>query len=381
MAVDLDLTDAHKALRDQARDIASRDIAPKAAEIDRQQRFPRQAIACLAKSGMLGVTVPLAQGGLGLDTMACALMIEELASVCASTAAIVGLQNLLVCEPILRHGTEAQQRAWLPGLASGDKLGCFALTEPDGGSDPSSLATAARLDDNGWVLHGTKSFVTAGPDAQVALVFASTRKGETAAVSAFVVPTDTAGVSFGPVYDKLGLRGATAATMTLKDARLPAGALLGSKGAGLDVIRFAREGGRIGAAAMSLGIARAAFSVATRYALDRQDKGAPIAEHQAIQFKIADMSTHIDAARMLTWRAATTRDAGAPIGAQASMAKLVASEAASRVASDAVQILGGNGCLADYPVERHFRDAKVMEIYEGTSEIQRLGIASVLLKE
>jgi len=381
MAVDLDLTDAHKALRDQARDIASRDIAPKAAEIDRQQRFPRQAIASLAKFGMLGITVPVAQGGRGLDTMACALMIEELASACASTAAIAGLQNLLVCQPIHRYGTEAQQRAWLPGLASGDKLGCFALTEPDGGSDPSSLATAARLDDNGWVLHGTKSFVTAGPDAQVALVFASTRKGETAAVSAFVVPTDTAGISFGPVYDKLGLRGATAATMTFKEVRLPAGALLGSEGAGLDVIRFALEGGRIGAAAMALGIARAAFTVATRYALDRTNKGAPIAEHQAIQFKIADMSTHIDAARMLTWRAATTRDAGAPLGAQVSMAKLVASEVASRVASDAVQILGGNGCLADYPVERHFRDAKVMEIYEGTSEIQRLGIASVLLKE
>jgi butyryl-CoA dehydrogenase len=379
--VDLDLTDAQKALRDQARDIATREIAPKAAEIDRQQRFPRQAIDCLAKSGMLGVTVPKAWGGLGLDTMACTLMIEELASACASTAVIAGLQNLLVCEPILRFGTEAQRRAWLPGLASGAKLGCFALTEPGGGSDLDGLATVARREGDAWFLHGTKSFVTGGSDAQVALVFAWTPMGDKTALSAFLVPTDTPGLSFGPAYDKLGLRGAVSATMTIADARLPASALLGSEGGGREVIRFALDGGRIGAAALGVGIARAAFTAATRYAIDRRTNGAPIAEHQAIQFKIADMSTQIDAARLLTWRAATSRDAGTPLGAQVSMAKLVASEVASRVASDAVQILGGNGCLADFSVERHFRDAKVTEIYEGTSEIQRLGIASVLLKE
>jgi alkylation response protein AidB-like acyl-CoA dehydrogenase len=379
--VDLDLTDAQKALRDQARDLAARHIAPHAAEIDRQQRFPRQAIACLAQAGMLGVTVPKAQGGLGLDTMACTLMIEELASACASTAAIAALQNLLVCEPIRRFGSEAQQRAWLPALASGGKLGCFALTEPRGGSDLDGLATVARREGDAWVLRGTKSFVTGGAESQMALVFASTTAGDKTALSAFLVPTDTAGISFGSAYDKLGLRGAVSATMTLADVRLPGAALLGSEGAGREVLRFATEGGRIGAAALGVGIARAAFTASTRYALDRRTKGAPIAEHQTIQFKIADMSTQIDAARLLTWRAATSRDAGAPIGAQASMAKLVASEVASRVASDAVQILGGNGCLADFPVERHFRDAKVTEIYQGTSEIQRLGIASVLLKE
>ena len=379
--MDLDLTEAQKTLRDQARDLAAREIAPKAAEIDRQQRFPRQAIDLLAKSGMLGVTVPSVWGGLGLDTMACALMIEELASACASTAAIAGLQNLLVCEPILRFGTETLRRAWLPGLASGAKLGCFALTEPGGGSDLDGLATVARREGDAWVLCGTKSFVTGGPEAQVALVFAGTTTGGKTALSAFAVPTDTPGISFGPAYDKLGLRGAIASTMTLENARLPASALLGSEGGGREVIRFALDGGRIGAAALGVGIARAAFTAATHYAIDRRTKGTPIADHQAIQFKIADMSTHIDAARLLTWRAASSRDAGTPLGAQAAMAKLVASEVASRVASDAVQILGGNGCLADFPVERHFRDAKVMEIYEGTSEIQRLGIASVLLKE
>ncbi len=377
--MDLDLTDAQKALRDQARELASRDIAPKAAEIDRQQRFPRQSVECLARAGMLGVTVPKAWGGLGLDTMACTLAIEELACACASTAAIAGLQNLLVCDPILRFGTEAQRRAWLPGLASGTKLGCFAFSEPGGGSDLDGLATSARREGDTWVLRGTKSFVTCGPEAQLAVVFAGTSSG--GALSAFLVPTDGAGISFGPSHDKLGLRGAVSATMAIEDARLPASALLGGKEAGREVFRFAIDGGRIGVAALGVGIARAAFAVATRYAIDRRPQGKPIAEHQAVQFKIADMSTQIDAARLLAWRAATSRDAGVSLGAQASMAKLVASEVASRVSSDAVQILGGNGCLADYPVERHFRDAKVTEIYEGTNEIQRLGIASALLKE
>ena len=379
--MDLDLTDAQKALRDQAREIASREIAPEAAEIDRQQRFPRRAVDCLAKSGMLGVTMPSAWGGMGLDTVACTLMLEELASACASTAAIAGLQNLLVCEPILRFGTEAQKRTWLPGLSSGAKLGSFALTEPGGGSDLDGMTTLARREGEAWILRGTKSFVTAGLDAQLALVFAGTPPGEKTVLSAFLVSTDTPGISFGPAYDKMGLRGALAATMTIEDARLPASALLGSEGGGREVISFALDGGRIGAAALAVGIARAAFTAATRYALARRTKGEPLAELQAIQFKIAEMSTQIDAARLLAWRAAASRDAGAPLGAQSAMAKLVASEVASRVASEAVQILGGNGCLADYAVERHFRDAKVTEIYEGTNEILRLGIASALLKE
>jgi butyryl-CoA dehydrogenase len=379
--VDLDLTDAQKALCDQAREIALHEIAPKAAEIDRHQRFPRQAVDRLAKAGMLGVTMPSLWGGMGLDTVACALMLEELASACASTAAIVGIQNLLVCEPMLRFGSEAQKRTWLPGLSSGMKLGCFALTEPGGGSDLAGMTTVARREGEGWILRGTKSFVTTGPDAQLALVFASTPSGEKTALSAFLVATDTPGISFGPPYDKMGLRGALAATLTIADVRLPASALLGSEGGGRDVIRFALEGGRIGAAALAVGIARAAFTAATRYAATRRTKDGVIADHQTIQFKIAEMSTQIDAARLLTWRAAASRDAGAPLGAQASMAKLVAAEVASCVASEAVQILGGNGCLADYTVERYFRDAKIMEIYQGTNEIQRLGIASALLKE
>jgi alkylation response protein AidB-like acyl-CoA dehydrogenase len=215
----------------------------------------------------------------------------------------------------------------------------------------------------------------------VAIVFATTKAGADDVLSAFLVPTDSPGLSFGPVYDKLGLRGATAASMTLDNVRLPATALLGAAGEGADILRVAGEGGRIGAAAVALGVARAAFAVATSYAISRRSHGEAISEHQAIQFKLADMSTQIDAGRLLTWRAATSRDRGTPVGSQAAMAKLVASEVASKVASDAVQVLGGNGCLTEFSVERHFRDAKVTEIYEGTSEIQRLGIASVLLKD
>jgi butyryl-CoA dehydrogenase len=229
--VNLDLTDAQKALRDQACEIALHEIAPKAAEIDRHQRFPRQAVDRLAKSGMLGVTVPSMWGGMGLDTVACTLMLEELASACASTAAIVGIQNLLVCEPILRFGSEAQKRTWLPGLSSGLTLGCFALTEPGGGSDLDGMATVARREDEAWILRGTKSFVTGGPDAQLALVFAGTPSGEKTALSAFLVSTDTPGISFGPAYDKMGMRGALSATLTMADVRLPASALLGSEGA------------------------------------------------------------------------------------------------------------------------------------------------------
>ena len=379
--MDLDLTDAQKALRDQAREISLHEIAPKAAEIDRQQRFPREAVSRLAELGMLGVAVPKTWGGLGLDMVACTLMIEELASACASTAAVVALQNLLVCEPILRFGSEAQKRTWLPLLATGAKLGCFALTEPNGGSDLAAIATLARRQGDTWILRGNKSFVTGGLTAQLAIVFAVVEMGEKSTLSAFLVPTDSPGLSFGPAYDKLGLRGAVASSMTIEDVRLPSSALLGGEGSGLEVLRVAIEGGRIGAAASCVGIARAAFAAAIRYSLARRTQGEPIAEHQAIQFKLADMSTQIDAARLLTWRAAASRDAGTPLGSQPSMAKLVASEVASRVASDAVQVLGGNGCLAEYAVERHFRDAKVTEIYEGTSEIQRLAIASVLLKD
>jgi butyryl-CoA dehydrogenase len=377
----LELTDAQQTLRDQAREVALRDIAPQAADIDREQRFPRDAVASLAKLGMLGVAVPKEWGGAGLDVVACALMIEEVASACASTAAVVSVQNLLVCDPILRFGSEAQKRAWLPALSSGAKLGCFALTEPEGGTGLAGLTLQARREGDGFVLRGCKNFVTCAPLADLALVFAVTSPDAKNGLSAFLVPGKAAGLSRGPAHAKLGLRGAVSSSLELDDVRVSGEAILGGEGRGRDVLRFALDGGRIGAAALAVGIAQAAFAAATRYAIERRSNGEPISQHQSIQFKLADMSTTIDAARLLTWRAASARDNGGVVSAHTAMAKLVGSEVASRVASDAVQILGGNGCLADFPVERHFRDAKVTEIYEGTSEMQRLGIASALLKE
>lgn len=379
--MDFDLTDAQKALRDKARDLAIREIAPGAAETDRQQRFPQEAIRRLSEAGLLGITTPTSSGGAGGDHLACALAVEELASACASTGLLVSMHNLLVCEPIRRFGSDAQKRHWLPALATGASLGCFALSEASGSSTVQGLSTKARREGDGWVIEGAKTFVTAGPAAQCALLFAATTSEGKQALSAFLVPTNTPGVAFGPAYSKLGLRGAVAASMTLDHVSVPQAALLGAEGQGSEIAQFASEGNRIGAAALAVGIARAAFDSATKYALSRKTDGQAIADHQTIQFMLAEMSTQIDAARLLTWRAANCRDVGSACGAQASMAKLLASEAASRATSDAVQILGGNGCLAEFPVERYFRDAKVTEIYEGTTEMQRLGIASNLLKD
>jgi butyryl-CoA dehydrogenase len=377
--VDLDLTDIQQAFRDQARDVSIHDLAPLAAEIDAQQGFPRRGLQRLAQRTLLSVAVPKEWGGGGGDTVAAALVVEELASGCASTAAVVCAQSL-VCDSILRFGSEAQKHEWLLPLAQGSRVGGFALTE-EGGSGPASVATVAERQGDGYVLRGSKSFVTNGPVADVLLVFALTTAGVLDSLSAFLVPTGSPGVSAGPVHAKLGLRGAVSSAMTFEAVRLPAGALLGPEGGGRQLLRSALDGGRISAAAMAVGVARAAFGAATRYVQGRPSRGEPIANHQGIQFKLAEMSAHIDAGRLLTWRAAAARDAGAAASTYASMAKLVSSETATRVASNAISVLGGNGCLADYPVERHFRDAKVTEIYEGTSEMQRLGIASALLKE
>jgi alkylation response protein AidB-like acyl-CoA dehydrogenase len=377
--VDLDLTDAQRALREQAREVSLRELVPQAAETDVEQRFPRQAVASLARVGLLAIGLPKEWGGAGQGAVAAAVATEELASGCASTAAVASVQSV-VCEAIARFGSDAQKRAWLPGLASGTVMGCFALTE-SGGSGPAAVLTVAERAGDGFVLRGSKSFVTCGPVADLALVFARTQADAVDSLSAFLVPLKSAGVSIGRAHSKLGLRGAVSSALSFAEVRLDAAALLGAAGAGREILRFTIDGGRIQAAALALGIARAAFTAATRYALERTSNGQPISGHQAIQFKLAEMSATLDAARLLTWRAAAARDRGTPATTFASMAKLESSETATRVASEAISILGGNGCLTDFPVERHFRDAKVTEIYEGTSEMQRLGIASALLKE
>jgi alkylation response protein AidB-like acyl-CoA dehydrogenase len=321
-----------------------------------------------------------------MDAVSYALALEEISRACASTGVIMSVQNSLVCAPLVASGTDEQRARWLPDLATGKKIGCFALSEPEAGSDAAAQRTTAVRNKSaaagGWVLNGTKNFITNAPAADVMLVATATDPSKGAkGISVFIVPTSTPGVKIGKPDDKLGIRAAVSAQVFLEDVALGADALLGAEGEGFKIAMKALDGGRIGIAAQAVGIARAAFEDAVRYAQERKTFGQPIAEHQAIQFKLADMSTELDAARLLLWRAAAKKDAGGKYTREAAMAKLFASEVANRVAKEAVQVFGGYGYLADFPAERHFRDAKITEIYEGTSEIQRLVIASSLLKD
>jgi butyryl-CoA dehydrogenase len=383
--MNFELSPEQKMIRDTARDLATREIAPQAAEIDRTHEFPRKLFARLGELGLLGIMVPEKWGGAGMDALSYAVALEEIARACASTAVAMSVQCSLVAAPILKEGTDEQRARWLPDLAAGTKIGCFALSEPEAGSDAKAQRTRAvrqKGEAAGWILNGTKNFITNAPVADLAIVLANSDPAKGArGITAFLVPLATPGLTIGPPDDKLGIRGAPSAQLFLADCAVGDDARLGPEGDGFKIAMRALDGGRIGIAAQALGIARAAFEDATRYARERKTFGQPIAEHQAIQFKLADMRTEIDAARMLLWRAAVKKDAGSAYSTEASMAKLFASEVANRAAKEAVQIFGGYGYLRDFPVERHFRDAKITEIYEGTSEIQRLVIASALLKE
>jgi butyryl-CoA dehydrogenase len=385
--MDLTLTAEQRLLRDTARDLATKEILPRAAEIDRAHQFPRAIVSRLGELGLLGIMVPEAWGGAGMDAVSYALALEEISRACASTGVIMSVQNSLVCAPIVSSGTDAQRARWLPDLATGKKIGCFALSEPEAGSDAAAQRTTAVRKGSGFILNGTKNFITNAPAADVMLVAANTgppaeagQKGSRG-ISIFLVPTDAPGVKIGKPDDKLGIRAAVSAQVFLTDCAVGEDALLGAEGEGFKIAMRALDGGRIGIAAQAVGIARAAFEDAVRYAQERKTFGQPIADHQAIQFKLADMSTEIEAARLLLWRAAAKKDSGARYTREAAMAKLFASEVANRVAKEGVQVFGGYGYLADFPAERHYRDAKITEIYEGTSEIQRLVIASSLLKD
>jgi butyryl-CoA dehydrogenase len=379
--VDLTLSTEQTLIRDTARDLANKEIAPRAAEIDKQHRFPREIVTRLGEIGLLGVAIPEQWGGAGMDTVSYALALEEISRACASTGVIMSVNNSLVCDPILKFGSEAQKRQWLHPLASGKKLGCFALSEPEAGSDAAALKTVARREGGGFVLNGTKNFITNGPVADAVVLLANTEPAAGhAGISAFLLDTHMPGLSLGPADDKLGIRGAPSAQLFLTDCVIPADALLGTVGEGFKVAMSTLDGGRIGIASQALGIARAAFEAATRYAKQRRTFGQAISEHQAIQFKLADMCTEIDAARLLIWKAATKKDERVRFTTEAAMAKVFASEVANRVTKEAVQVFGGYGYLTDFPVERHFRDAKITEIYEGTSEILRLVIASAVLR-
>ncbi|MBK9029964.1 MAG: acyl-CoA dehydrogenase [Myxococcales bacterium] len=375
------LTEEQLAVQKTARDFATNEVLPKAAEIDREHRHPKELVAAMAELGFLGIAIPEQWGGSGFDHVSYVLAMEEVSRACASTGVIMSVNNSLVCDPIYRFGTDPQRERWLKPLASGKLLGCFALSEPEAGSDAAAQRTTATRDGDDFVIEGVKNWITNGPVADVCVLFTmNDRAAGHKGITAFILPMDTKGVRCGAPDDKLGIRGSKSCQIFLDDVRLPASHVLGEVGGGFKVAMSTLDGGRIGIAAQAVGIARAALEDSLAYAQTRKTFGKPIGQHQAIQWKLADMATEIDASRLLTLRAAYLKDAKQPFGKEAAMAKLMTSDVANKAARDAIQIFGGNGYVTEYPVERHFRDAKITEIYEGTSEIQRLVIASYLAK-
>ena len=377
----LELTDEQQMVQGLAREFAEQEVKPVAAECDREARFPHATVKRMGELGLLGIAVPEALGGGGADFLSYVLALEEVAVACASHAVVMSVNNSLVCAPIVTAGTPAQHERFLAPLASGRALGCFALTEPQAGSDARNLTTLARREGDDYVLDGRKVFVTSGRESTVALVFAQTDPAKAhRGISAFLVEKGTPGFLIPKVEDKLGLRASDTAEFVFEGCRVPVANRLGAEGGGFKLAMAALDGGRIGIAAQAVGIGRAALEASVRYARERQSFGVPIGQHQMIQWMLADMATGVDAARLLTWRAAVLKDRGKPYGTAASMAKLFASETAMRVATDAIQIHGGYGYIKDYPVERFFRDAKITQIYEGTSQIQRLVVARSLME-
>ena len=375
------LTDEQRQIRDTLREFAARELAPHAATWDREHRFPRAALRGLGALGALGIVVPEALGGAGLDYVSLAVAMEEIAAGDGATSTIVGVQNSVVCGPVAAFGSERQKAQWLPSLARGERLGCFCLTEPQAGSDASAITTRAVRSGERYVLSGVKQFITSGANADVAIVIAVTdpsagRKG----LSAFVVDTKTPGFRVARLEDKLGQRASDTAQIAFESCEVPAENRLGDEGDGYRIALANLEGGRIGIAAQAVGMARAALDAAVAYARERRAFGKPIAEHQAVSFRLADMATQVDVARQMVWHAAALRDAGEPCLKEAAMAKLFASEMAERVASEALQIHGGYGYVTDFPVERIYRDVRVCRIYEGTSDVQRMLIARELLR-
>jgi butyryl-CoA dehydrogenase len=376
------LTAEQRQLRDTVRAFAAAEVRPAAAETDRAERFPRELVAALGRMGVLGCFVPERWGGAGADYVAYALAVEELSAACAATGVIFSAHASLATWPILALGTDAQRDRYLPKLSRGEWLGCFALSEPSSGSDAGSIRTTVARDGDHWVLNGSKNFITNAPDAGVAIVFATHQVGAgNRAVSAFIVETAWPGFEVVRVEEKMGIRGAHSAQLAFTDLRVPHDNLLGGERQGFKVAMKTLDGGRIGIAAQAVGIARACLEASRAYVGERQAFGHTLAEFQVTQWKLADMATRVEAARLLTLRAAAMKDGGLPYTREAATAKLYAAETAMAAAIEAVQLHGGYGYTRELPVERYFRDAKITEIYEGTSEIQRLVIAAQLLRE
>ena len=373
------LSDDHRAIQDAIRSYVQDQIAPKAAEWDKSHHFPAAELKGLAELGCYGVAVPTEYDGAGLDYLALAIILEEIGAGDGATSTVVSVNNCPVCSILMAFGNEDQKQRFLKPLARGDMLGAFCLTEPHVGSEAGGLRTTAVRDGDDYVLNGVKQFITSGKNGDVAIVMAVTDKAAgKKGISAFLVPTNTPGYLVARIEDKMGQHASDTAQINFENCRVPAANRLGEEGQGLKIALSGLEGGRIGIASQSVGMARAAFEAALRYSKDRESFGQPIFQHQAIQFKLADMATQIEAARQLIWHAAALKDAGQPCLKEAAMAKLFASEMAEKVCSAAIQVHGGYGYVSDFPVERIYRDVRVCQIYEGTSEVQKILIGRAL---
>ena len=379
--MDLGLTEEQSLLQRTVRDFANSEVKPLAKELDETGHFPRETFRKAAELGLTGVAVPEQYGGAGMDHISYAIVIEEISRACASTGVILSVQNSLYCDPVLRFGTEEQKKKFLVPFARGEKIGCYALTEPQAGSNAAALRTKAVLKGDKYVINGTKAWITNGGAADAAIVYTNTQpeKGEKG-ITALIVEKGTPGFAVGKEEKKLGINATACCELSFTDCEVPVANRIGAEGEGYKVALSTLDGGRIGIAAQATGIAQGAFDAALAYAQQRQAFGHPIADFQAIQFMLADMATEIDAARLLVRKAAWKEETGARFSMEASIAKLFASEMSTRVAHKAIQIHGGNGYSREYPVERNYRDARITEIYEGTSEIQRLVIAAWVLK-
>lgn len=373
------LSDDHRAVQEAVRAFVQDRIAPQAAAWDKSHQFPRAELKGLAELGCYGVAVPAEYDGAGLDYLALSVILEEIAAGDGATSTIVSVNNCPVCSILIAWGNEAQKQQWLKPLARGEMLGAFCLTEPHVGSEAGGLKTTAVREGDHYVLNGVKQFITSGRNGDVAIVMAVTDKAAgKKGISAFLVPTNTPGYEVARLEDKMGQHASDTAQIRFENCRVPAAHRLGDEGQGLKIALSGLEGGRIGIASQAIGMARAAFEAALAYSRDRQSFGQPIFEHQAVQFKLADMATQIEAARQLVHHAASLKDAGRPCLKEAAMAKLFASEMAERVCSDAIQVHGGYGYVSDFPVERIYRDVRVCQIYEGTSEVQKILIGRAL---
>ncbi len=376
------LTDEQLMIQNMVREFSRKVVAATAAERDKTKEFPAENFKQMGELGLMGMMIPVDYGGEDADAVSYVLALSEIAYSCASTSVVMSVQNSIVCESLYKFGTEDQKQRFLIPLASGQMIGAFALTEPDAGSDPVSQTTTAQKDGDGYVINGTKRFITSGKNCKVVLVTAKTDEAAVhKGISCFIVPKDTPGLTVGHIEDKMGLRASDTTDLIFENCRVPADQILGKEGDGFKIAMSGLDSGRIGIAAQSLGVAQAAFDAAVKYTKNRKQFGTPISKHQAIRFQIADMATQIEAARQLIFSAASMKDRGEAYTREASMAKLFASEMVNQITARAIQMHGGYGFTKDYEVERFYRDARVFTIYEGTSEIQRIVISNHILND